>query len=140
MVKVKPIGYGGVEGVFSGSTMAGLQQRGSIRRGDGLGFIRCGHSRLGSTAYIGGIYQKRVTGYNNYGRRPDLPRVSYYVKMRYYKPTNPNTAAQQARRSKFAEAVASWKGLSAAQKMIYNNRAHRQSRRGQNLYISEFMR
>lgn len=140
MVKVKPIGFGGVEGVLNGDTMAGLQQKGSIRRGDGLGFIRCGHSSLGAVAYIGGIYQKRVTGYNNYGRRPNLPRKSYYVRMRYYRPTNPNTPAQQAGRSKFAEAVASWKGLSTAQKTIYNNRAHRQSRRGQNLYISEYMR
>lgn len=140
MVKVKPIGFGGVEAILNGETMAGLRQTGTIRGGDGLGFIRLGHSSLGASAFIGGVYQRRVTGYNNTGRKAHLPRKTYYVKMRYYRPTNPNTPAQQAGRSKFAEAVQGWKDLTAAEKQEYNKRASRHSRRGRNLYISEFMR
>lgn len=140
MVKVLPIGQKGIEGILNGETMAGIRQTGSIRRGDGFGFIRLGHSTFGTIAHVGGIYQKRVTGYNNTGRKAHLPRNAYYVRMRYYRPTNPNTPAQQAGRSKFADAVAGWAALTAAEKEEYNKRAHKLSRRGRNLYISEFMR
>ena len=140
MVKVLPVGQKGVEGIINGETMAGIRQTGSIRRGDGFGFIRLGHSTFGAIAHVGGVYQKRVTGYNNTGRKAHLPRKAYYVRMRYYRPTNPNTPAQQAGRSKFADAVAGWAALTAAEKEEYNKRAHKLSRRGRNLYISEFMR
>ena len=140
MVKVLPIGQKGVEGILNGETMAGIRQTGSIRRGDGFGFIRLGHSTFGAIAHVGGVYQKRVTGYNNTGRKAHLPRKAYYVRMRYYRPTNPNTPAQQAGRSKFADAVAGWAALTAAEKEEYNKRAHKHSRRGRNLYISEYMR
>ncbi len=140
MVKVLPIGQKGIEGILNGETMAGIRQTGSIRRGDGLGFIRLGHSTFGTIAHVGGVYQKRVTGYNNAGRKAHLPRKAYYVRMRYYRPTNPNTPAQQAGRSKFADAVAGWAALTAAEKEEYNKRAHKLSRRGRNLYISENMR
>lgn len=139
MVKVKPIGFGGVEAILNGETMAGLRQTGKIKRGDGLGFIRFGHSAFGSSHYFGGIYQKRNTGYNDKGYKPGAARKTYYVKMRYYRPTNPNSPAQQAGRSKFADAVASWQGLPASEQAKYNRRAQRHSRRGRNLYISEFM-
>lgn len=140
MVKVLPIGQKGIEGILNGETMAGIGQTGSIRRGDGFGFIRLGHSTFGAVAHAGGVYQKRVTGYNNTGRKAHLPRKAYYVRMRYYRPTNPNTPAQQAGRSKFADAVAGWAALTAAEKEEYNKRAHKRSRRGRNLYISEYMR
>ena len=140
MVKVLPVGQKGVEGIINGETMAGIRQTGSIRRGDGFGFIRLGHSTFGAIAHVGGVYQKRVTGYNNTGRKAHLPRKAYYVRMRYYRPTNPNTPAQQAGRSKFADAVAGWAALTAAEKEEYNKRAHKLSRRGRNLYISEYMR
>ena len=140
MVKVLPIGQKGIEGILNGETMAGIRQTGSIRRGDGFGFIRLGHSTFGTIAHVGGVYQKRVTGYNNTGRKAHLPRKAYYVRMRYYRPTNPNTPAQQAGRSKFADAVAGWAALTAAEKEEYNKRAHKLSRRGRNLYISEYMR
>lgn len=140
MVKVLPIGQKGIEGILNGETMAGIRQTGSIRRGDGFGFIRLGHSTFGTIAHVGGVYQKRVTGYNNTGRKAHLPRNAYYVRMRYYRPTNPNTPAQQAGRSKFADAVAGWAALTAAEKEEYNKRAHKLSRRGRNLYISEYMR
>lgn len=140
MVRVKPIGAEGVEGIINGTTMAGIRQTGSIRRGDGFGFIRFGHSAFGASAFAGGVYQKRVTGYNNRGRHAHLPRKAYYVRMRYYRPTNPNTPAQQANRNKFAAAMAGWKALSPAEKKQYNTRAHKLRKRGYELYISEYMR
>lgn len=135
-----PVGQKGVEGILNGETMAGIRQTGSIRRGDGFGFIRLGHSTFGAIAHVGGVYQKRVTGYNNTGRKAHLPRKAYYVRMRYYRPTNPNTSLQQAKRSMFADAMASWQGLSPAEKIEWKKKASRQSRRGHNLYISEYMK
>lgn len=140
MPRLVPAGMAGIDGLFDGRSMAGLQQSGSIRRGDGLGAVRFGHSAFGVTSHIGGVYQKRVTGYNNYGRREHLPRRAYYVKMRYYRPTNPNTPAQQSRRSLFGDAMRAWQSLSAADKQYYNSKANRLSRRGFNLYVSEYMR
>lgn len=140
MVKVLPIGQKGIEGIINGETMAGIRQTGSIRRGDGFGFIRFGHSAFGAVAFAGGVYQKRVTGYNNTGRKLHLPRKTYYVRMRYYRPTNPNSPQQQAKRSLFAEAMASWQGLSAADKKQWKIKALKQSRRPHNLYISNYMK
>ena len=47
-----------------------------------------------------GIYQMRMT------KRGKVP-----IKMKFYRPTNPRTAAQQANRDKFASAMASWKNM-----------------------------
>lgn len=140
VVKVRPIGVGGLEALLNGESMAGIRQTGTIRRGDGFGFTRFGHSNFGPPALVGGVYQKRVTGYNNSGRKRDLPRRAYYVKMRYYRPTNPRTAEQQANRSMFAEAMASWQGLTATEKQKWNKMAIKHSRRGFNLYISSYMK
>lgn len=140
VVKVLPVGQKGVEGILNGETMAGIRQTGSIRRGDGFGFIRFGHSAFGAVAHVGGVYQKRVTGYNNTGRKAYLPRKAYYVRMRYYRPTNPNTPEQQAKRTLFADAMASWQGLSPTKKTQWKLKASRHSRRGHNLYISEYMK
>lgn len=140
MVKVLPVGQKGVEGIINGETMAGIRQTGSIRRGDGFGFIRLGHSTFGAIAHVGGVYQKRVTGYNNTGRKAHLPRKAYYVRMRYYRPTNPNTPEQQAKRTLFADAMASWQGLSAGEKRQWKIKALRHGRRPHNLYISEYMK
>lgn len=139
MVKVNPIGVGGLEALKNGQSMGGIRQTGSIRRADGFGFIRFGFSLFGSNFYFAGVYQKRVTGYNNQGRIAGRPRRAYYVRMRYYRPTNPNSIAQQAGRTKFAEACAGWATLSDSEKVVYNRRANKMSRRGRNLYISEFM-
>jgi len=140
VVKVVPVGLLGIDGMLDGRSMAGLQQRGSIRTSNGFGFIRFGHSVFGVDVYIGGVYQKRVTGYNYKGRNPNLPRRSYYVRSRYYRPTNPNTQMQQHRRSLFGDAMRSWQALAPVDKAHYNSKATRQCRRGFNLYISEYMK
>jgi len=60
--------------------------------------------------------------------------------MRYYRPTNPNTPEQQAKRTMFADAMASWQGLSAGEKKQWKIKALRRNRRPHNLYISEYMK
>lgn len=130
----------GIEGIFDGRSMAGLQEKGSIRRGDGFATIRFGHSAFGAVAHVGGVYQKRRANKRGRDGTKYKPGDSFYVKMRYYRPTNPNTPAQQAGRTKFAEAIAGWQALSPVDKQNYNSKAKRHSRNGYSLYISEYMR
>ena len=61
------------------------------------------------------------------------------VRLRYYRPTNPRTVPQQAKRSNFAAAVAAWQILTIEQKAVYNSRAVGQHLTGYNLYIKEVM-
>jgi len=60
-----------------------------------------------------------------------------------YVPTNPRTPFQQAGRSMFASAVASWQGLPEESKAYWDSRAQRRKigrvMSGYNLYISKFL-
>lgn len=140
MPVVKPLGNGGISGLLAGDTMAGLAQTGAMDYSNGFGFAVFGRSRFGDHRPQGGIYQKRVTGYNQYGRNPNRPRKVYYVKMRSYAPTNPRTPEQQAGRTKFANARAAWASLDEDLKKKYNRRANRRGRLGWRLFMSEYLK
>lgn len=139
VVKLKPVNVGADGGILSGKTTPAFEISGKIGRGSGYGFARRGNGAYGANVPAGGIYQRRVTGYNQAGRVPGRPRRQYFVRMRTYRPTNPQTATQQANRSTFADAVAAWQVMDAAQRQPYIDRAVRKSRRGRNLFIQEFM-
>lgn len=126
-----------LEYIKSGICMAGLTQVQQIGKSCGFGFVRGGATQFGDDNHFSGVYQKRVTGYNNLGRRPHLPRKSYYVRMRTYRPTNPRTPAQQAKREIFAQVVQEWPRLTPAQKLVYCKRGDRLSRTGRSQFISE---
>lgn len=113
---------------------------GRLGRSAGCGFYTAGAARCGESQTHTGIYQKRVTGYNNYGVNANLPRRSYYVRMRTYAPTNPRTAAQQLQRSKMADAVAIWKTLTDAEKAVYTRRVKRRGTDAYRLFISEYLK
>jgi len=136
VVKVKAIGFNEKEGVLDGSTMAGIAQVGKVGRSSGYGFARRGSGAYGEGVGFGGIYQKRVTGYNQYGRNPARPRRTYYVRMRSYRPTNPQTELQQAHRAKMTAAVVAWQELTLDEKAVYNERGKRVNKVGRNLFIS----
>jgi len=140
VVKVKPIGFGGVEAIKAGLVMAGIRQTKKLGSSAGLGAMRVGRSKIGDDNLAQGIYQRRVTGYNQYGRNPDRPRRSYYVKMRTYAPTNPRTPAQQANRQKLLDANEAWKALTVVEKSVYNERGKRQNRIGRMIFISWYMK
>jgi len=76
---------------------------------------------------VHGIYQMRMT------KRGKVP-----VKMKFYVPTNPRTAAQQANRQKFANAQAAWMALTPPEKLGYTTRAKRRSMFGWGLFIREY--
>lgn len=140
VVKVLPIKLDGEGNVIQHESMFALQARGKSGPGAGLGFARFGHSKYGADNQSGGIYQKRVTGYNQTGRITGRPRKTYFVKMRNYRPTNPQTPLQQAHRAKMAAAVAAWTALTDVEKSSYNERGKRANKVGRNLFISEYIK
>lgn len=76
---------------------------------------------------VNGIYQMRMT------KRGKVP-----VKMKFYTPTNPETPAQQANRTKFANAMSAWQSLSSGDKAVYNARAKKRQMFGWGLFIREY--
>lgn len=108
--------------------------------GNGFGFIRFADAKFGDSNRSAGIYQRRVTGYNQMGRIAGRVRKGYYVKMRKYRPTNPQTPAQQAQRQKMTDAILAWQGLTNEQQSVYNKRAIKQGRAGYLLFRSEYLK
>ena len=117
-----------------------LAQTGKIGRSAGLGAVRLGFSYLGDTRTFQGIFQKRVTGYNNRGRLANRERKTYYVRERSYRPTNPRTPLQQANRQKLLDANQAWKDLTPVDKLYYNERGKKASRIGRMIFISWYMK
>ena len=76
---------------------------------------------------VHGIYQMRMT------KRGKVP-----VKMKFYRPTNPRTPAQEANREKFAAAMVAWQALTPEEKGVYNKRAKKRSMFGWGLFIREY--
>lgn len=140
MVKVKPISKLPNGEIDLHESMLSLRANNKAGAGSGLGFARFGSGRYGATNRTGGIYQKRVTGYNQYGRSATRPRRAYYVKMRTYRPTNPQTPLQQANRAKLAAANIAWQELDPVEKSRYNDLGKRKNKIGRNLFISWYMK
>lgn len=127
-------------GVLRNDALPGLAVHGAMDYSNGFGFMVFGKSRIGDPRQMSGVYQRRVTGYNQYGRSPLRERRTYFVKMRSYAPTNPRTPTQQAHRQKFADAWVSWHNLTTSEKAVYNERATKEGRRGAFLYVSEYLK
>ena len=77
---------------------------------------------------LDGIYQMPRYPYGRVCRRID-----------FYDYVITHTDAQQARREKFAAAVAAWQSLTPEQKKAYNKKAVGKHMSGYNLYLSEYM-
>lgn len=95
---------------------------------NGFGFHTCGVSKLGDRYIEAGIY-----------RRNGRWRNQKIVKMKHYVPTNPQSTAQQLRRTKFANGVIHWQSLSPAEKIKYRDRGSRINMTGFNLHQREWM-
>lgn len=108
--------------------MFSIEMRGKFARPCGAGAYWTGKSVIGEYVKESGIYQKR-------------PRKQgqIFVKMKHYTVPNMQTAAQVARRNKFALAVQNWQSFTPSQKAEY--RIGKQAKRMTpfNNYISKFM-
>lgn len=125
------------------------------------GHIVYGVSRYGHFNNFAGIYQTRrlyvptpnqygyiIYGVSRYGQKQDksaidgfLPRPSGRVHVRkvFYVPSNPQTAEQQANRSKFADAVSAWQALTAGQKEVYRLKSSGKHMSGYNVFLREYL-
>ena len=108
-------------------SLRSFSARKKVGRSASFGFGRRGHGRFGDSSRLAGVYQKRIAG----GR-------SYTVRMRYYRPTNPQSVPQQANRAKFSAAMSAWGGLTAGEKSAYNERAKKRQMFGWGLFIREY--
>lgn len=140
MVKLKAHEMADAEGLLNGTHNIALEAHGKLGTGSGYGFARRGISKFGDQRRFTGIYQKRNTGYNQHGYIPGKPKRTYYVRMRPYRPTNPQTPLQQANRSKFADACAAWPLLTEDEKAYYNSIGKKRGRPGRSLFISWYMK
>ena len=57
----------------------------------------------------------------------------------FYRPTNPNTPAQQVTRNTFKDGAAAWNALSPEMKQIFNERGARLNITGYNVYMQQYL-
>lgn len=87
-----------------------------------------------------GIYQRRWNGYNNVIKKPKNQRKMYYIREKYYKPTNPRTSKQQANRAPIARAVQAWQNLSEQERESWREIGRPILKRGVDLFISDYIK
>lgn len=128
------------DAIGNGEFPPAIAVRGSIGKSTGLGNLALGVSGYGDQRGAGGVYQRRVTGYNNKGRIAGRERRTYYVRMRSYSSPNPNTPKQQKARNGMRAAVQAWRALTNEQQNAYNKRGTKMGRQGRFLFYGEFLK
>lgn len=105
-----------------------MDARGKLGWSGGFGRIRFGYNKFGYYNWYAGIYSKK----HQWGK-------TYISRMKFYRPTNPNSVGQQARRTAFANGMSAWASLSTDQKNIYKRRAKPYKMNGSNLFMKEYL-
>jgi hypothetical protein len=103
--------------------------RGKLGFSSAAGFARCGYSRCGASKDYGGIYRKRKT-----------LAVNQVSRVRYYRPTDPQSEAQLARRAVFASGIAAFQALTPEQKMLLSEQARRSRMTTLNIFMREWLK
>lgn len=96
---------------------------------------------------LGVVIRKRIghagdpdpMGINGIYRYQKLGKKRFVQRMDFYNYVITHTPAQQANRSKFADAISAWQALSLAQKEVYNEKARGRHMSGYNLFIRYYM-
>ncbi len=88
-----------------------------------------GNFRYGDMDNIWGIYQRRH-------RRGKV----IHARLKFYIPSNPQSATQQNNRTKFTAGMTAWTGLTQNQKNVYNERAKKKHLHGVNLFLREYLK
>ena len=105
-----------------------MNARGRFGYGGGFGRIAFGYNRFGFYSKYSGIYSKKF-----YFGKP------YISKMKFYRPTNPQTVPQQAWRAVFTDGFNAWQALTTEQKNVWRLRAKFKRMTGFNLFMSEYL-
>lgn len=106
-----------------------IEIRGKLGRPNELGCVWCGWSECGEYNPLAGYYQKRKNA-----------RSQYFVRMRHFITSNPQTPAQQANRSKFSLAVAAWQSKTDEEKRYWRGLKRPRGMSGYNRFLREYMR
>lgn len=105
-----------------------VQTTGTLGVSGGFGAIKHGYNRFGFYNELCGIYNRR--------RTPEGVKVS---RMKFYRPTNPQTVPQMAWRDVFAAGIGTWQGFTIEEKAPYNNRVRGKHMTGFNLFMREYL-
>lgn len=105
-----------------------LDAHGELGYSNGYGAIRFGFNRFGLRTDYAGIYQRRPR-----------KRGSLTARLKFYRPTNPQTVPQQAWRSVFADGWVAWGALTPTERMPYYRRAKRLRMSGPNAFMREWL-
>lgn len=106
-----------------------LDIRGRFGRGGGFGRIAFAYNFFGFYSKYSGIYSKKY-----YFGTP------YISKMKFYRPTNPQTEAQQAWRTVFANGKSAWSALEPEIKEQFRLKGQRRKMTGMNFFLSEYLK
>lgn len=110
------------------ATLMSLQPRGHFGFSGGYGLARYSIGRWGFFSEFAGIYQRHSTA-----RGPGVSR------MVFYRPTNPQTPAQQAWRSVFAAGMGVYSGLTDAEKKALSVEARKYRLSGLTLFLRRYL-
>lgn len=110
------------------SGMKVLAVVGKLGLPNGLGAMVCGITKLGDDFQGAGIYRRNGRWHNQ-----------KIVRMKHYRPHNPQTIPQQARRATFSNGVGAWHLLSENEKDDLRTRAKLKHISGFNLHMREYM-
>lgn len=93
-------------------------------------------------------YGRSIFGFTYYGEENDFAGIyrrrphkngTSIVKMDFYRPPVSRTPDQVTQRDKFASAVAAWQALSEPERKEINSAASRRSKRGYNVYLTNYL-
>lgn len=104
-------------------------------------------------AISGGFFGEAFYSTGGYGSTDPNPNAEFYgiyqmrrckegripIQMKFYRPTNPQTEAQQLQRYKIKVAVWEWQQLTEEQKAVYNRNATKYHITGYNLYVKNYL-
>lgn len=103
--------------------------RGKVGRGGGFGRLCFGYNTFGLYSIYFGIFSKKY-----YFGKP------YISKMKFYRPTNPQTIRQQNWRVIHAYGTFLWQNKDTEQQEPYKLRAYRLKMTGYNLWLSRWLK
>ena len=114
----------------------GRKERGQSRYGDEeliLGRALYGYAQFGVDSYAHARSPYGVFQVDTQGPKQQVLRQEFYI------PSNPRTVPQQAQRTKMANAILAWQGLTTEQKNVYNENAKYKKLSGYNLFLKGYL-
>lgn len=127
----------GVRGIFGTPWQYGERIYGQATYG--LEEIEWDQNEYGIPQYGRHIYGTDDKRWGIYQRRKENGQI-FYVRERFYTPTNPQTGPQQAWRTTFKNGAIAWQALTPTEKEKYNKKALKYGIYGYNLFMKNWLK